>query len=185
MEQIKIEMCLGTFFLQKVPRAYFCHKSIFCLMPWRTLRFTWIVNYFGVRRIERVWIIQDDCWLEFDSVCVSWQQTRYFLSSFPAADTSSASHFPPTPGFMRNPETNPLGAGARECAAKVYCGRESHVIIKNFWVESPMNLTKLFDISETHFPLLWNRKQRTGSYWQTHFPILWCFKSTDMGPGIC
>ena len=148
MEQIKIEMCLGTFSLQKVPHVYFLHKAIFCLMPWRTLRFIWIVNYFGVRRIEKVWILQDARWLEFDSVCVSWQQTRYFLSSFPAADTSSASHFPPTPGFMRNPETNPLGA----VAANVYCGRGSHVVIKNFWVENPMNLTKLFDISETHFP---------------------------------
>lgn len=57
---------------------------------------------------------------------------RHFLSSFSVADTSSASHFPPTPDFMRNPETNPLGAGAGECAAKVYFERESHVVIKNF-----------------------------------------------------
>lgn len=56
---------------------------------------------------------------------------RYFPGSFSVVDVSSATHFAPTTGFMRNPETNPHGAGAGLCVAKVYYRRESHVVIKN------------------------------------------------------
>ena len=39
------------------------------------------------------------------------------------------------------------------------------VVINSSWFTGSKNLIKAFNVSETYFPLLWSRNQRTGPEW--------------------